>query len=111
MNRQERQATSDALQRIKAGGSDMSKPLLMDFFLVVPSRQCCDDVVRAATEFGFTVKIEEVIGEDGSRSWDCICTKELVPSLDNVIFEEGRLQSLAKSVGGHADGFGSFGNE
>jgi hypothetical protein len=46
-------ADGDALRRIEAGGSDMSKPMDIDFFIAASDEATAKVVAEKATELGY----------------------------------------------------------
>ncbi|MGB5213371.1 MAG: ribonuclease E inhibitor RraB [Anderseniella sp.] len=98
-------AIGDALQRLVDDGSDLSQPMAMDFFPAVPDRGAAETIEPDVQKLGFETSISEEEGE-----WTLYCTKTIIPSYDNVASIESTLHRVAQRVGGHADGFGSFGN-
>ncbi|WP_391527847.1 ribonuclease E inhibitor RraB [Pirellulimonas nuda] len=100
-------ATRQALRQIEQNGSDLSKPLLMDFFVAVPSHSAGVAVAKSAATLGFTACVE---ADETSGEWTCYCTITIIPELSTVTKLEKRLDMLGRSVGGTADGFGTFGN-
>jgi regulator of RNase E activity RraB len=105
-------ATGDALKVIAEKGSDLTKPMKIDFFVAVPSKETGDKVALKARDLGFTTSVEmdDVDLDDDGMLWTCYCTKVLVPEYDEVVKIEQQLDSIAKEFGGHIDGFGTFGN-
>lgn len=101
------QATKDALERLRRAGSNLGRPLQMDFFVAVPDEPSGVSVARLATALGFTTSVEQ---DSSSGHWTCYCTKTVVPSFEMVTTIERQLDDLARPMGGHIDGFGSFGN-
>lgn len=100
-------ATMEALERYQAQGSDLSRPMEIDFFVSAPTEESAESVAREADSRGFSVKIEV---SEASGEWTCYCTKTLIPSYANVRSIERELDAVARPFGGRADGFGSFGN-
>ena len=100
-------ATYDALARIARDGSNLTRPLDMDFFIAVQDADAGAVVAARATQLGFATKVEQ---DAASGKWTCYCTKRLVPAFDIVVAVEQQLDALAHDVGGYADGFGTFGN-
>jgi len=100
-------ATGDALRRIAETGSDLAKPMKIDFFVAVPSKDTGDKIALKARDLGFATSVEM---DDEDLEWTCYCTKVLVPEYDEVVKIEHQLDSIAKEFGGHIDGFGTFGN-
>ena len=99
--------TGAALQRLADDGSDLSRPLKMDFFIAVPDQQRGQRVAAAASGLGFEVSVEQ---DEETKEWTCYCTKEITPSYSMVVQIEQQLDLLARKYQGYADGFGSYGN-
>ncbi|MEZ4297501.1 MAG: ribonuclease E inhibitor RraB [Polyangiaceae bacterium] len=100
-------ATLDALRRIEQDGSDLTRPLSMDFFVAVPDQASGSMVASRAEKLGFSTSVEQ---DSDTEAWTCYCTKQLVPAYESVVALESLLSSLAADVGGYTDGFGTFGN-
>ena len=100
-------ATGAALRRFADAGSDLTRPMEMDFFVAVPSETAGNAVAAVAREQGFTTSVEQ---DAETANWTCYCAKTIVPSYDEVVQIETLLDGIARLHGGHADGFGSFGN-
>jgi len=100
-------ATGKALRLIAKNGSDLTKPLEMDFFVAAPSEEAGVSIALKAGELGFTTSVEL---DDEDQEWTCYCTMVLVPDYSEVVKIEQQLDSIAKEYGGYADGFGTFGN-
>lgn len=99
--------TFEALQRIAQDGSDLTRPLEMDFFVAVPDRRSGEGVAIRASARGFRTSVEQ---DSESKDWTCYCTKTLVPELDAVLAIECELHALASEFKGRTDGFGTYGN-
>lgn len=99
-------ATKEALERIRKTGSDLRRPLTMDFFVAVPDEPSGHAVAERVKQLGFATAVEQ--SEDGE--WTCTCSKEIVATFDEVWSTEKLLDRLSADVQGCCDGFGSFGN-
>ena len=99
--------TGNALRELENNGSDLSRPLEMDFFVAVPSQHVGDIVASKVEPLNFKVSVEQ---DDKTGDWTCYCTKTLIPDHSEVTFIEKQLDMLAQPYGGHIDGFGSYGN-
>jgi hypothetical protein len=99
-------ATRAGLDRIAHDGSDLTRPLEMDFFVAVPDEASGQTVAKRADMLGFRTSVEQ---DDDSGEWTCYCTKILIASYEAVREIERQLDAIGRAVGGHADGFGSFG--
>ena len=100
-------ATEDALKRLQEHGSDLSKPMVIDFFVAAASPEQCQLIAEEASKHGFAISIE---ADDESTNWTCYCSMEMVPDVRRVMQTEELLDTIAGRHGGNACGFGSFGN-
>lgn len=103
----EERATLAALQRFAESGSDLSRPMEIDFFVALPTEESAKSFSVEANGAGFKTSIQYA---DETADWTCYCSKMVVPSFSNVRAIEKRLNTLAQRFGGKSDGFGSFGN-
>ena len=81
MDAQSINATKQALRRIERDGSDLSKPLFMDFFVAVPSEDAGIEVANAAAELGFETSVESV---EETGDWTCYCSIRMIAELSAV---------------------------
>lgn len=100
-------ATRAALERIARDGSDLDRPLRMDFFVAVPDEEAGRVMAARVADLGFDASVEQ---DAETEDWTFYCTKVLVPTYEAVVSIEFQLDSLARDIGGYADGFGTFGN-
>lgn len=100
-------ATGDALRRFAELGWDLGRPIDVDFFVQVPSESAGDLVAKEVRMLGFNVTVEKNSKIDG---WTCYCTKSLIVNYEDVVLVEAELDAIGRKYGGHADGFGSYGN-
>jgi hypothetical protein len=100
------EATRAALREYEKSGSDLSRPMAMDFFVIAPSQAVARVVQVRTAPMGFTT----TVGQDDEGRWICTCSVTLVPELEKVVALEQLLDRLAHELGGFADGFGSYGN-
>jgi hypothetical protein len=100
-------ATGNALRRLVDSGSDLARPMEMDFFVAVPSESSGHAVAAEARNHGFSASVEQ---DRETVDWTCYCTKAIVPSYAEVVRIEKLLGEIARPHRGHADGFGSYGN-
>lgn len=107
MTSSEIQATKDALNEIRKHGSDLDRPLTLDFFVAVPDQSAGARVASWASEQGFETSVE---ADDDAPTWTCYCTRTMIPALDAVLGTEAMLDKFARTVGGYIDGFGTLGN-
>jgi Regulator of ribonuclease activity B len=99
--------TNAALMKYEADGSDLTKPMEIDFFVAVFSEEKGNLVSSEAQALGFRTNVELDIE---TSEWTCYCTKTLIPEYSEVVRIEQQLDDLARPHGGYIDGFGSYGN-
>ena len=104
---EEEAATRAALKGIVEAGSDLSRPLKMDFFVAVPDEATGRTVAARADSLGFETRVWQ---DQETQEWTCECTKIIVLTYERVRGIESQLDALARDFGGYADGFGTFGN-
>lgn len=100
-------ATGDALNEFKKNGFDLTKPMEMDFFIVIPSEEIGEKISTEVKRLGCKVSVEQ---DDDTKEWTCYCTNTMIPFYDDIIKFEEDLNNIASQYGGYTDGFGSFGN-
>ncbi len=98
-------ADGDALRRLQKSGSDLRKPHDIDFYLIFARKEGAQEAGAAAQQEGFRVQVRQLDDGDG---WDCCCTKSMVPTYPAITRTEDDLDAIARSSGGHADGWGTF---
>jgi regulator of RNase E activity RraB len=99
--------TGDALKQFQQNGFDLTKPLEIDFFIAIPSKVMGEKVAMEVKKLGYEVSVEQ---DNDTGEWTCYCTKRMVPFYNDIIRVEEELNGIAKTYGGYADGFGSYGN-
>lgn len=97
----------DALRRLLRDGSDLSKPMEIDFCILTPDEETGRKIAALAAPLGYQVKVSDNEFNDG---WTCYCTRTLVPDYDTIIEIQATLDAIARPFGGKIDGWGSFGN-
>jgi hypothetical protein len=102
-------ADGDALRRLADGGSDLSKPMSLDFQIAVPNEVAANGLAEVVYNRGYRVKI--YASPECSLPWTCECSTRMLASYEGVIAIQAELASLAKPFSGHPDGWGSFGND
>lgn len=96
------------MRRIASEGSDMSRPMDIDFFVDVPDLETGQRVAAAAETLGFRAQLSQ---DEESGVWTCACSKSMLATYEGVLSAQGELEDLASSFPGcTADGWGTFGN-
>ena len=99
-------ADGDALRRV-AERSDMSKPMGIDFAVDVPNQARGEEMAQLAAQRGYATTVK---CDAPSQRWTCYCTKRMVPTYEAVIGAQKELDELSEPLGGHSDGWGTFGD-
>ncbi len=100
-------ADGDVLQGVAESGSDLSKPMTIDFFVAIPDETAGIAVAEAAQAAGFDTDVD-LDAEDGE--WTCYCTKFMLATYEGVIRAQEELGTLAAPYGGVPDGWETAGN-
>ncbi len=100
-------ADGDALRRLVATGSDLSKEMELDFTGDVPDSDRGSAFAEEAKRMGFRTHIYQ---DDESRAWSCNCTRTMIPALGEIVAIQAQLNDLGRPFGATCDGWGSFGN-
>jgi hypothetical protein len=101
-------ADGDALRRLINGGSDLAKPMYIDFQVAVLDETAARGLADVASKLGYHVHI--YASPECSLPWTCECSTRMLASYEGVIAIQEELTKLATPFGGHSDGWGSFGN-
>lgn len=98
----------DALRRVESDGSDMSKPMFVNFQVAVPDESSAKALADVVYKLGYRVSIYD--SPECSLPWTCECSSRMVASYDSVVAIQNELAELSGPFGGHPDGWGTFGN-
>ncbi len=102
-------ADGDALRRLIKDGSDLSKPMYVDFQVAVPSEKAAKQLADGARKLGYKVRV--YASAECELPWTCECSTRMVVSHEGIVAMETELAELASPLGGFPDGWGSFGNK
>ncbi|MGN7437306.1 MAG: ribonuclease E inhibitor RraB [Alcanivorax sp.] len=101
-------ADGESIWRVVEDGSDLSKPMSVDFFVSVPSLEKGKDFEKVALEHGYKTSVEK---DSETENFTCYCSKVFLLNYDGVLAEQEKLDALAKPHDGYIDGWGTFGNK
>lgn len=103
-----------ALRQIVSSGSDLAKPMYVNFHVATPSREAAELVGRAASRLGYRVSIyieeAKLNATPDQRPWTCECSTRMVLSYPAVVAIQRELAELSRLHGGIPNGWGTFGN-
>ena len=97
------------LREMAKAGIDLSVAREIEFAHRAPDESSAKTLAEAARALGFSVEVyepDEESLEEGDTDWDVICTREMVPSYENITSVESQLADVAGRHGCHADGWG-----
>ena len=98
-------ADGDALRRLEENGSDLSRPMDIDFAVDVPSEYAGQRFASVVEPMGFTTFLSEY-----ETRWTCNCTRTMIPTYDAIVASQDQLDEAGKPFGAKSDGWGTFGN-
>src|SRR3989442_740162 len=98
----------DALRRIVSDGSDLSKPMCINFQVAVPDEATAKVLAGLAFKLGYRVKIYE--SAECTLPWTCECSARMLATYEGVTAIQDELARLSAPLGGSPDGWGTFGN-
>ena len=94
-------------RRLAAIGSDMTRPMDIDFHVAAVDKASADAIARAAQELGYRTSVSK---DHNSARWTCTCMREMVATHETVIGVQRELDDLSRPLGGYIDGWGTYGN-
>ena len=98
-------ADGNALRRVAAGGSNMSKPMDIDFQIAAPDEATAKRVAAVAIELGYRIRVYG----GAYAPWKCQITKSMIPTYDSLITAQAELDAIARPLGAYVDGWGTYG--
>jgi regulator of RNase E activity RraB len=103
-----RDSDGDALGRVAENGSDLSKPMYIDFQIAVPSEASANALGVVAAKLGYRVNVYD--SPECKMPWTCQCSTRMLATYEGVLAIQEELYELGAEFGGHLDGWGTFGN-
>jgi len=98
----------DALRRVVHDGSDMTKPMFIDFHVAVPNEESANGLATMACKLGYHVRVYE--SRECRLPWTCQCSTRMIADYKGVISVQYELATISAAFGGIPDGWGTFGN-
>lgn len=100
-------ADGDALRRIAADGSDLTKAMEIDFAVDVPSEQAGKDFAKAIAHLPYQTSL---YFDEEEKAWTCYCSKTLIPSYEAILQVQEELTAAGAPFDAVPDGWGTYGN-
>ena len=92
------------ITQLQKAGSNLAKPHAIEFFLYFPTESSAKQASSRIRDAGFQSEVKKAAQGD---MWLCFATKEMVPTQDALETIRNNFDSLATSLGGEYDGWGS----
>ncbi|HTR55617.1 MAG TPA: ribonuclease E inhibitor RraB [Kofleriaceae bacterium] len=105
-------ADGDALRRVAEHGSDMSRPMLVDFMVAADSETAATSIAQAAGSLGYATEVEHHEADDASDPdrWTVYCSRTMLLDHGSVLAAQAELDKVSAPFGGYSDGWGTLGN-
>ncbi len=101
-------ADGDALRRVAKDGSDLSKPMFIDFQVAVPDEASAKALAAVVEKLGYRVSIYD--SPECTLAWTCECSTRMLATYEGVLAIQNELAEISDEFGGLPDGWGTFGN-
>ncbi|PYX07164.1 MAG: hypothetical protein DMG88_15610 [Acidobacteria bacterium] len=92
------------LVQLRRSGSDLLKPHNIEFFLYFPTQSVADKAGTSIRSSGFEVEVKKAAQ---GETWLCFATKTMIPELSDLQRIRHDFMTLAASVSGEYDGWGT----
>ncbi len=100
-------ATGDAIRRWIADGSDLTRPIVIEFFIAVPDEITGKRLAAAPYFAEFKISVEQ---DDPPAGWTCYLSKSMLVTYQALTAIEQALEAQAVQHDASYEGFGSYGN-
>ena len=102
-------ADGDALRQVVAIGSDMSRPMDIDFEIATPDEAAAKRVADEAAKLGYRTNVwfddeEQDLDDKPLPPWTCTCTRTMMAEYDAIIAVQAELDAVARPFGAYVDG-------
>ncbi|MFZ9651962.1 MAG: ribonuclease E inhibitor RraB [Gammaproteobacteria bacterium] len=92
------------IERLRRGGTDPFRPLELDFFVALPTREATDAVAAILATEGYAVDVRELV-DSVDQPFSVHALKTMHLTADRVQASSTRLRELAAQFGGRYDGW------
>jgi hypothetical protein len=97
-----------ALRRVLKDGSDLAKPMFVDFQVAMPTELAANALAAEARKLGYRTSVYD---SDKCRlPWTCECSTRMLATYEGVLAIQAELAALSAPLDGFPDGWGTFGN-
>jgi regulator of RNase E activity RraB len=98
----------DALRGVLRNGSDMSKPMYIDFHVAMPTEESANAMAKEVRRLGYRTSVYD--STKCRLPWTCQCSTRMLATYEGVLAIQAELEALSAPFGGFTDGWGTFGN-
>src|SRR6516225_6211293 len=100
-------ADGDALRRVANMGSDLSKPMFINFQVAVPDEASAEALAAVARKLGYRVTVYDSLESDGPECdspecdlpWTCECSTRMLATYEGVIAIQKELAEISEQFG------------
>ena len=92
------------LVQLRKSGSNFLKPHNIEFFLYFPTQSVAENASLNVRDAGFEVEVRKAAQSD---SWLCFARKTMIPALTDLQRIRQNFVTLADSMNGEYDGWGT----
>lgn len=96
-----------SLINLREHGSNLSKPMEIDFFVAVPNPEIGALLKPLIEPLGFKCSLEQ---DEETSDWTLYCFILVIPAYATIIDIQKRLNDISNPYGAKSDGWGTFGN-
>lgn len=100
-------ADGDAMRRVIEDGSDLSRPMIVDFQIDCPDISSAKLIASRVSSEEFDISIYSDPDENGVT---CECSKQMLLIHTDLLRIQRQLTDLAHPLGGTCEAWGTFGN-
>ena len=86
----------DALRRVLSDGSNLAKPMFIDFQVAAPDEASAVAIAAAARKLGYHVSVH--CSREGGLPWTCECSTRMLATYDGVIAIQADLPTSVGSL-------------
>ena len=101
-------ADGDALRQVAEQGSDMSRPMTIDFVISTGGMATARSIAKLAVQHGYETDIHL---DDEGASVEVYCTRRMLATYEGVVACQAELTQLCEPFGVVCDSWGTYGNE
>jgi regulator of RNase E activity RraB len=101
-------ADGEGLRYVVSLGSDMSRPMYINFQIAVPDEESANALANVAFKLGYRTGVYD--SPECKLPWTCECSTRMLATYEGVLAIQDELGRISAEFGGFPDGWGTFGN-